>query len=29
MKIKILGTGCARCQALEKTIRDAMNELVH
>ena len=27
MKIKILGTGCSKCQALEKTVRDAVNEL--
>ena len=27
MKIKILGTGCARCQQLEKTTKDAVKEL--
>jgi small redox-active disulfide protein 2 len=27
MKIKILGTGCARCQQLEKTTREAVTEL--
>lgn len=27
MKIKILGTGCARCQALEKITREAISEL--
>jgi len=27
MKIKILGTGCARCQALEKITREAIGEL--
>ncbi|RJQ37652.1 MAG: thioredoxin family protein [Dehalococcoidia bacterium] len=27
MKIKILGTGCARCQALEKTVRETVKEL--
>ncbi len=27
MKIKILGKGCARCEALEKTTREVINEL--
>jgi len=27
MKIKILGTGCARCHLLEKTVKDALTEL--
>jgi small redox-active disulfide protein 2 len=27
MKIKILGTGCARCQQLEKTAREVVREL--
>ena len=27
MKIKILGPGCARCQQLEKTVKDAVKEL--
>ena len=27
MKIKILGTGCARCKQLEKTAREAVKEL--
>ena len=27
MIIKILGTGCARCQQLEKTTREAVTEL--
>jgi small redox-active disulfide protein 2 len=27
MKIKILGTGCARCQQLEKTVNEAVREL--
>ncbi len=27
MKIKVLGTGCAKCQALEKTTREVINEL--
>ncbi|NQT47858.1 MAG: TM0996/MTH895 family glutaredoxin-like protein [Chloroflexi bacterium] len=27
MKIKILGTGCARCHQLEKTAREVVNEL--
>ncbi|MBN1413695.1 MAG: TM0996/MTH895 family glutaredoxin-like protein [Bacteroidales bacterium] len=27
MNIKILGTGCPRCKALEKTARDAVAEL--
>lgn len=27
MEIKILGTGCARCQQLEKTAREAVKEL--
>ena len=27
MKIKILGTGCARCQQLEKTTREVVKEL--
>jgi len=27
LKIKILGTGCARCQALERTVKEAVNEL--
>jgi len=27
MKIKILGTGCARCQQLEKTAREVVKEL--
>jgi small redox-active disulfide protein 2 len=27
MKIKILGTGCARCQQLEKTAKEVVREL--
>jgi small redox-active disulfide protein 2 len=27
MEIKILGSGCARCQSLEKTTREAISEL--
>ena len=27
MKIKVLGPGCARCQQLEKTVRDAVKQL--
>ena len=27
MNIKILGTGCARCHALEKTVREVVSEL--
>lgn len=27
MKIKILGTGCARCKSLEKITREAVEEL--
>ena len=27
MKIKILGKGCARCEMLEKTVREAVSEL--
>ncbi len=27
MEIKILGTGCAKCQALERNTRDAVAEL--
>ena len=27
MNIKILGTGCARCQRLEKTVKEIVNEL--
>jgi small redox-active disulfide protein 2 len=27
MKIKILGTGCAKCQQLEKTTREVVKEL--
>jgi small redox-active disulfide protein 2 len=27
MNIKILGTGCARCQQLEKTAREVVKEL--
>ena len=27
MDIKILGTGCARCKQLEKTVRQAVDEL--
>ncbi len=27
MKIKILGTGCAKCKALEKTTREVLQEL--
>lgn len=27
MNIKILGTGCAKCQRLEKTVKEAVNEL--
>jgi len=27
MKIKVLGPGCARCQQLEKTVKDAVKEL--
>jgi small redox-active disulfide protein 2 len=27
MKIKVLGTGCAKCQALEKATREVIKEL--
>jgi small redox-active disulfide protein 2 len=27
MEIKVLGTGCARCKQLEKTVREAVDEL--
>ena len=27
MNIKVLGTGCARCQAMEKTVWEVVNEL--
>jgi small redox-active disulfide protein 2 len=27
MEIKVLGTGCAKCKALEKAIRKAVDEL--
>lgn len=27
MEIKILGTGCPRCQALEKVVREAVAEM--
>jgi small redox-active disulfide protein 2 len=27
MNIKILGTGCAKCQALEKTVKEVVAEL--
>lgn len=27
MNIKILGTGCARCHALEKTVKEVVSEL--
>ena len=27
MNIKILGTGCSRCQQLEKTVKEAVKEL--
>ncbi|MFH0761145.1 MAG: thioredoxin family protein [Bacteroidota bacterium] len=27
MEIKILGTGCAKCKALEKATREVVNEL--
>ena len=27
MKIKVLGPGCAKCQQLEKTVRDVVKEL--
>jgi len=27
MEIKVLGTGCAKCKALEKTTREVVNEL--
>jgi small redox-active disulfide protein 2 len=27
MKIKVLGSGCAKCQALERTTKEAINEL--
>jgi len=27
MNIKVLGPGCARCHALEKTVKEAVNEL--
>jgi len=27
MKIKVLGPGCAKCQQLEKTVREVVNEL--
>jgi len=27
MNIKILGTGCSKCQTLDKNVREAVNEL--
>ncbi|MDD4874706.1 MAG: thioredoxin family protein [Dehalococcoidales bacterium] len=27
MKIKILGTGCAKCHQLEQTVKEVLNEL--
>ena len=27
MEIKVLGTGCAKCKLLEKTVREAVDEL--
>lgn len=27
MEIKVLGMGCSRCKLLEKTVKDAVNEL--
>ncbi len=27
MEIKILGTGCAKCQQFEKTVREAIDDL--
>ncbi len=27
MEIKVLGTGCAKCKQLEKTVREAVDEL--
>jgi len=27
MNIKVLGTGCARCNSLEKTVKEAVKEL--
>ena len=27
MKIKVLGSGCAKCQALEKTTKEVISEL--
>ena len=27
MNIKVLGPGCARCHALEKTVKEVVNEL--
>lgn len=27
MKIKVLGSGCAKCQALEKTAKEAIKDL--
>jgi small redox-active disulfide protein 2 len=27
MNIKVLGTGCAKCHALEKAVKDAVNEM--
>jgi small redox-active disulfide protein 2 len=27
MNIKILGTGCAKCHALEKSVREAVSEM--
>jgi small redox-active disulfide protein 2 len=27
MKIKVLGTGCARCQQLEKTVKEVAKDL--
>ena len=27
MDVKILGTGCAKCQALERVTKEALNEL--
>ncbi len=27
MEIKVLGPGCAKCQQLEKTVKDAVKEL--
>jgi len=27
MEIKVLGTGCPKCKSLEKSVREAVNEL--